>query len=143
MARSPDLPPKPPPKPPLDPNRRFDRDRYERDRTQVESDFWDKLRRTLGRIPFAEDALAAYYCARDPDTPLQVKAILMGALAYFIVPADMLPDVIALLGFTDDAAVLAAALRTVMPHVKERHHEQARGALKREAVRQDHDEPVA
>ncbi len=141
MARPPDLPPDLPPKLPLDPDRPFDEARYERDRTQVESDFWDKLRRTFGRIPFAEDALAAYYCARDPDTPLQVKAILMGALAYFIVPADMLPDVIALLGFTDDAAVLAAALRTVMPHVKERHHEQARVALKREEVGQD--EPVA
>ena len=137
MARPPDLPPKLP----LDPKRPFDEARYQRDRNQVESDFWDKLRRTLGRIPFAEDALAAYYCARDPNTPLQVKAILMGALAYFIVPADMLPDVIALLGFTDDAAVLAAALRTVMPHVKERHHEQARVALKREEVGQD--EPVA
>ena len=137
MARPRDLPPKLP----LDPNRPFDEARYQRDRNQVESDFWDKLRRTLGWIPFAEDALAAYYCARDPNTPLQVKAILMGALAYFIVPADMLPDVIALLGFTDDAAVLAAALRTVMPHVKERHHEQARIALKREEIGQD--EPVA
>lgn len=105
------------------------REKYERDRVRVEQKFWDKLRRSLGRVPFAEDAVAAYYCATDPDTPLQVKAVLMGALAYFIVPTDMLPDFIALLGFTDDAAVLAAALRTVLPNVQERHRARARDAL--------------
>ena len=126
----------------MDPNRPFDEARYERDKRQVEEDFWDKLRRTFGRIPFAEDALAAYYCAADPATPLQVKAILMGALAYFIVPSDMVPDFIALLGFTDDAAVVAAALRTVMPHVKERHHAQARNALSGEAIAEEQDERV-
>ena len=138
MAQSPEppieLPPNLPPNLPGDPRRPFDEARYRRDRAQVESDFWDKLRRSFGKIPFAEDVLAAYYCASDPATPLQVKAILMGALAYFIIPSDMLPDFIALLGFTDDAAVVAAALRTVMPHVKEQHHEQARAALKREEI---------
>ena len=105
------------------------REKYERDRIKVEQKFWDKLRRSLGRVPFAEDAVAAYYCATDPDTPLKVKAVLMGALAYFIVPTDMLPDFIALLGFTDDAAVLAAAIRTVLPHVEERHRARARDSL--------------
>ena len=105
------------------------REKYERDRIKVEQRFWDKLRRSLGRVPFAEDAVAAYYCATDPDTPLQVKAVLMGALAYFIVPTDMLPDFIALLGFTDDAAVLAAAIRMVLPHVEERHRARARDSL--------------
>ena len=136
MSPPPDLPPGLP----MDPRKPFDEARYERDREQVESDFWDKLRRTIGRIPFAEDALAAYYCAVDPGTPLQVKAILMGALAYFIVPSDMLPDFIALLGYTDDAAVLAAALRTVMPHVQERHREQARDALSGGEITQESDE---
>ena len=122
------------PKPPFDPDRPFDEARYRRERAQVESDFWDKLRRSIGRIPFAEDALAAYYCTLDPATPMQVKAILVGALAYFIVPTDMLPDFIALLGFTDDAAVIAAALRTVLPHVQERHRDQARSALSQEQI---------
>ena len=110
----------------------FDPLRYARDRVEVEADFWGRLRRALGRIPFAEDAVAAYYCARDPATPLRVKAILMGALAYFILPADTIPDFIGALGFTDDAAVLAVALRAVMPHVEERHWAKARAILARE-----------
>lgn len=102
---------------------------YARDRARVERGFWDKLRRNLGRVPFVEEAVAAYYCALDPATPLQVKAVLMGALAYFIVPSDMIPDFIAGLGFTDDAAVLYAALRSVAAHVSDRHRTRARAAL--------------
>ncbi len=103
--------------------------KYARDKAEVEAGFWEKLRRTLGRVPFAEDAVAAYFCATDPATPFQVKAILMGALAYFIVPTDMIPDFIAGLGFTDDAAVLAAAIRSVLPHVAARHRARARAVL--------------
>ena len=106
-----------------------DRKRFARDRARVERGFWTKVRRTLGRVPFVEEAVAAYYCALDRDTPLAVKAVLMGALAYFVMPADMIPDFLALFGFADDAAVLAAAIRAVSPHIGPRHHRQARAAL--------------
>ena len=102
---------------------------HARDRGRVERGFWTKVRRTLGRVPFVEEAVAAYFCATDRDTPLQVKAILMGALAYFVVPTDMIPDFIAAFGFTDDAAVFYAALRMVAPHIKEPHRDRAREAL--------------
>ncbi len=108
---------------PVDPRR------YGRDRARVERGFWRKVRRTMGRVPFAEDAVAAYFCALDKDTPLHVKAVLMGALAYFVMPADLIPDFIAWMGFTDDAMVLAAAIRAVAPHIGPRHHRQARAAL--------------
>ena len=75
-----------------------------------ERSFWTKLRRVLARIPFAEDLLAGYYCALDRDTPTRVRAVLLGAIAYFVLPADAVPDLFVGLGFTDDAAVLAAAL---------------------------------
>ncbi len=65
--------------------------------------------------------MAAYYCAIDRDTPLQVKAIIMGALAYFVLPTDMIPDFIAAMGFVDDAAVFYAALRVVAPHITDDH----------------------
>ena len=106
--------------------------RYEADREQVEAGFWTKVRRTLGRVPFIEEAVAAYYCASDPATPFRVKAVLMGALAYFVLPTDMIPDVIASLGYVDDAAVLTAALRAVAPHISDAHRTQARTALDRE-----------
>ena len=64
-------------------------------------------------LPFADDLLSAYYCAFDRDTPMHVKAALMAALAYFVLPIDVMPDVMPLLGYTDDAAVLATAIRMV------------------------------
>ncbi len=109
----------------------FDADRFARDRAKVEEGFWRKVRRTLGRVPFIEEAVGAYYCALDPQTPPQVKAILFGALAYFVVPTDLIPDFVGWLGFTDDAAVLAAAIRSVAPAIKECHRSKARQVLDR------------
>lgn len=103
--------------------------RFRADRERVARGFWAKVRRTLGRLPFVEDAVAAYYCALDPATPFQAKAVLMGALAYFVLPSDMVPDIIAGVGYLDDAAVLAAAIRAVAPHIRPRHRTQARAAL--------------
>ena len=110
----------------------YDPDKYARDEKRVKEGFWTKLRRNLGRIPFAEDAVAAYYCSVDPKTPLQVKAILAGALAYFVLPTDLVPDFIAAVGFGDDAAVLAAAIRSVLPYIKDEHRDKARQALIKE-----------
>ncbi len=93
--------------------------------------FWPKARRSLGRAPFLEDAIAAYYCASDPKTPARVRAAILAAIAYFIVPLDMIPDFIAGLGFTDDAAVLYAVLRTVSAHVSGRHRAKAAAAMAR------------
>ena len=81
--------------------------------------------------PFAEEVLTIYYCAFDRDTPLQVKAALVGALAYFVLPFDVIPDMMPLLGFADDAAVLATALRLVASHMKPEHREAAKRAMAR------------
>ena len=94
-----------------------------------EERFWKKLKRVLTRIPFAEDLVAAYYCAADKETPGYVRAVLLGAVAYFILPIDMVPDILAGLGFTDDASVLAAAIAAVGRHLQPRHRERARRAL--------------
>lgn len=102
------------------------------DERRVRRRFWGKLRRFAGRVPFAEDAVAAYFCALDRQTPARVRAVLIGALAYFILPADLIPDVIAGLGFTDDATVLMAAIAAVSPHIRPTHREKAREALLRE-----------
>lgn len=91
--------------------------------------FWKKLRRVLSRIPFAEDIVAAYHCARDPETPAYVRTVLFGAVAYFILPVDLVPDMLAGLGFTDDASVLIAAMTAVGHHIQPRHRVSARKAL--------------
>jgi len=92
---------------------------------------WDKVRRNLHRIPFAEDALAAGYCALDPRTPSYAKSILLGAVGYFVVPTDAIPDFILGLGFTDDASVIALALGTIARHMKPEHRDRARALLAR------------
>ena len=82
-------------------------------------------------MPFAEDLLAAYYCAFDKQTPRHVQVALLGAIAYFILPFDFIPDMMPVLGFTDDAAVLATAIRLVATHIRAEHRDAARAALKR------------
>ena len=94
-----------------------------------EGRFWKKLARVVARISFAEDIVAAFYCALDRQTPAYVRATLIGALTYFLLPADTVPDFLAVLGFTDDATVLAAALAAVGRHLREEHREAARRRL--------------
>ncbi len=102
---------------------------FSNDAREVARDRWQKLRGAAAHVPFAEDALAVYYCALDRATPMRVRAAIMGALAYFIMPADAMPDFMPLLGFTDDAAVIAATLKLVAVHVLPEHREAARRAL--------------
>ncbi len=108
-----------------------DAERMAQDEETVRQGFWPKAKQVAARLPFAEDLLAAYYCAFDRDTPLQVKAALVGALAYFVLPFDLMPDVMPFLGFADDAAVLATALRLVASHMRPEHREAARRAMAR------------
>ena len=99
------------------------------DRARVERGFWRKLKAAVRHIPFAEDAVAAYFCAFDPATPTRVRAMLFAALAYFVVPTDLIPDFIPALGFTDDAAVLAITLQLIASHMRPEHRSAARKTL--------------
>lgn len=91
--------------------------------------FWRTVKRAASRIPFMDEVVAAYYCAMDRRTPLKAKALIFGALGYFILPTDAIPDFVLALGFTDDIAVLTAALGAVRAHVKPAHRQAARQAL--------------
>jgi uncharacterized membrane protein YkvA (DUF1232 family) len=91
--------------------------------------FWRKLRRVIAKVPFVEDLLAAYFCAVDRNTPTYVRGVLLGAVAYFVLPADVIPDLLAPLGFTDDASVIAAAIAAVGSHLQPRHRDRARRSL--------------
>jgi uncharacterized membrane protein YkvA (DUF1232 family) len=104
--------------------------RAARDEERVRRDFWRKASRVAAGLPFAEDLLAAYYCAFDHATPMQVKAALVGALAYFLLPFDIMPDVLPLVGFTDDAAMLLTALRMVAGHMRPEHRAAALARMK-------------
>jgi uncharacterized membrane protein YkvA (DUF1232 family) len=105
--------------------------RFEHDEATVRGGFWTKLGGLAAQIPFAEDLLTAYYCAFDRDTPVHVRAALLGALAYFVIPFDGIPDILPVLGLTDDAAALAVAIRMVFTHITPAHRDAARDALDR------------
>ena len=101
--------------------------------TRVRGKFWSTFRRAARVVPFSEDLVAAYYCALDPATPHRVRAVLLAALAYFVLPFDAVPDILAGVGFADDVTILLAAISTVRAHIAPRHRDAAREALADEA----------
>jgi uncharacterized membrane protein YkvA (DUF1232 family) len=98
-------------------------------RASVVAGFWRALRRAAARVPFAPELAAAYYCALDPRTPFRVRATLLAALAYFVLPSDAVPDLLPLLGLTDDIAVLTTVLGMTAAHVSDEHRAKARETL--------------
>ena len=109
---------------------------------KVRTQFWDKLKRVAGQIPFVDDLVAAYFCSMDINTPLNVRATLLGALAYFILPIDIVPDFIEGFGFGDDAAVLAAAISLVATHILPKHRAAAAKVLGKELPEDDGTSPA-
>ena len=98
---------------------------------RVTKGFWPKITRTAARIPFADQALAAWYAARDPQTPMAAKGMIFAGLAYFVLPVDAIPDIFAGIGYTDDAAVITAVLAMVGANIKRRHRDKAEDAVQR------------
>ena len=111
----------------------------EQNRRRTRTKLVPKMLKVAGRIPFADDLAASYYCAIDKETPLKVKGVLFAALAYFVLPTDMIPDFLAGFGFTDDATVLATALGIVGTQITEGHRRAARKllGLPKPAIRRD------
>ncbi len=99
------------------------------DEGEVRAKFWRTAKKAARQVPFMEELVAAYYCAMDKRTPLRAKGILLAALGYFVLPADAIPDIVLGLGFTDDIAVLTAAITTVRTHITPAHRLAAREAI--------------
>lgn len=97
--------------------------------TRLSRRFWRKLKHTITYLPFAETFLAAFYAAVDPKTPASAKAVLLGALGYFVVPVDFIPDILGAFGYGDDVAVILAAIKAVESSITEVHRERARAWL--------------
>ena len=108
-----------------------DDESLKRDEASVLRNFWRKLGGLAAQVPFAEDVLTIYYCAFDRRTPTYVRVALIAAIAYFIDPFDLIPDMLPIIGLTDDAAVIAAATKLVWDHIKPEHRDAARDALAR------------
>ena len=101
------------------------------DEAKLRRSLWRKIKREAASIPFLEEVLTAHYCAFDRQTPLYVKVVLIGAIIYFVVPDDVIPDSLSLIGLADDAAVLTLAFKAVSSHIKPEHRQAAQSMLAR------------
>ena len=114
---------------PLDPSRALTPVAIRVNETRVRRGFLPKLARVAAKVPFAGEALAVFLAARDPATPATAKGMMLAALAYFVLPTDAIPDIFPVVGFTDDAAVIAAMIALVGANVKAAHRDRARAML--------------
>ncbi len=87
-----------------------------------------RFARRAGR-DVVEKVLILYFCLKDPDVPRWARRVIMGALAYFVLPIDAIPDITPFAGFADDFVVLVAAVGMVMTHIKPEHREMANDRL--------------
>ncbi len=95
----------------------------------VRAKFWKTLRKAASQFPQSQEIIASYYCALDPKTPGKVRGILLAALAYFILPIDMVPDFLPMIGYSDDMAVFTAAIAMVQSNITDGHRQAAKNAL--------------
>jgi uncharacterized membrane protein YkvA (DUF1232 family) len=104
-----------------DSNDRFNEKLNGYEKNYSETSFWNKIRK-YGKIAGSKvvyQALLLYYAATKSTTPLEVKLFIFGALGYFILPVDVLPDVIIGLGYTDDVAVTLGVIKACHAHIDE------------------------
>lgn len=89
--------------------------------------FFGALRANARRLggPAVHQLLKLWFAGTSPNTPARVKAVFYGALAYFVMPLDAVPDIIPLVGWGDDMAVVAAALAYASTHIDEAVRERA------------------
>lgn len=97
-----------------------------------EEGLWKKMGNVAkkARLKTIYMVLLLYYVLKDPSTPKQYKAMIIGALGYFILPLDLIPDFIPVAGYTDDVAALAGALLAVIKCVTPEIQTQAKEKLK-------------
>ncbi len=93
-----------------------------------EPDFWDKIKNLIkkGSRELIEKSLMLFYCLKDNKTPKTAKAIIIGALGYLILPIDVIPDFIPVVGLVDDLVVISGAIYSVSKYIKEEHKEKAK-----------------
>lgn len=97
-----------------------------------EEGLWEKIASVAKKagIKVIYNALLLYYTAQADTTSFTQKGIIYGALGYFILPVDLIPDPIPVVGFSDDLAALAACLATVAISVTPAIQEQAKDRLR-------------
>ena len=96
-----------------------------------EDSFWEKIKGVLktAGLPLIYKALQLYYVMLKPECPMHIKAAIVGALGYFISPIDLIPDIIPIVGFTDDLGAVASALLLAHMYIDEEVKRKARETI--------------
>ena len=95
--------------------------------------FWSKVKnyaKAAGETVL-EPAAQLYYAFNDGDTPAWAKTTIVGALGYLISPIDAIPDLVPVVGYSDDLGILVAAVTATVMHIKEEHKQQAKELISR------------
>ncbi len=96
-----------------------------------EDGFWEKITNVLksaGRVIIYK-ALQLYYVMKKSGCPAYIKTAIIAALGYFILPIDVIPDFIPVVGFSDDLTAITAALVMAQAYVDDEVKENARNKL--------------
>lgn len=94
-------------------NATMDRAEFDREYDFVVRAIDEKLSRLSKKLNIVKHVLALYRYMADPEVHWARKVLVVGALVYFILPADAIPDFTPLIGYLDDAAVIAAVIKTL------------------------------
>ena len=96
-----------------------------------DSKFWTKVKALVKHAgkKIVYDALLLYYVLISPEVPYAQKSIIIGALGYLICPIDLIPDLIPVVGYTDDLAALAAAIAAVKSNITPAIEERAKNKV--------------
>jgi len=97
-----------------------------------EERYWDKLKnfaKTAG-WEIVEKSLWLYYAAQKPETPMWAKTVIYSALGYFVLPTDLIPDMIPAVGFADDLGALTIAIASIAAYIDANVKIQAQQKLK-------------
>jgi uncharacterized membrane protein YkvA (DUF1232 family) len=94
--------------------------------------FWETIKTYAKKLggEALYNALLLYYVMQDPNTPTQQKLMIAGTLGYLILPIDLIPDFIPVLGLTDDISALVAAVKMVAANISPQHQEMAKAKIR-------------
>ena len=96
-----------------------------------EEKFWGKIKNVAKKagIKVIYYALLLFYALKSNNVTMAEKALIIAALGYFILPLDLIPDFIPIVGYGDDAAVLYGLIQK-LDCIDERVQAQAKSKLK-------------
>ena len=108
-------------KPDFDENQITEKELQKYEQHYNESSFLDKVTKygKLIGINALYKAVQLWFVMQKPDVPATIKAVIMGALGYLIAPLDFLPDLMPVLGYTDDFVAITFALIKVQGYIDE------------------------